>query len=91
MITSGGKRNPAKLDLDADTRRGLRRRIDQVCLILLSTHATVPLDLLNDEVGPGAGHRPTELPGSAQFAAFFGPPVIPPIWSGSLRTGHGTS
>ncbi|HZA16742.1 MAG TPA: hypothetical protein VE645_07570, partial [Pseudonocardiaceae bacterium] len=42
MITSGGKRNPAKLDLDADTRRA-RRRIDQACLILLSTDATVPI------------------------------------------------
>jgi hypothetical protein len=41
VITSGGKRNPVKLDLDADTRRE-RRRIDQACLILLSTDATVP-------------------------------------------------
>lgn len=39
MITSGGKRNPAKLDLSAGTRRE-RRRIDQACLILLSTYAT---------------------------------------------------
>jgi hypothetical protein len=43
MITSGGNRNPAKLELNAGTRRG-RRRIDQACRILLSTHATVPLD-----------------------------------------------
>jgi len=40
MITSGGKRNPAKLDLDADTRRG--RRINPACLILFSTDATAP-------------------------------------------------
>lgn len=39
MITSGGKRNPEKLDLDADTRRG-RRRINQACPILFSTDAT---------------------------------------------------
>ena len=32
---------PAKLDLDADTPRQ-RRRIDQACLILLSTDATDP-------------------------------------------------
>ena len=37
-----------KLDLDAGTRRG-RRRIDQVCLILLSTDATDPINpRLND-------------------------------------------
>jgi hypothetical protein len=41
MITSGGKRNPAKLDLKAGTRRQ-RRRIDQACLTLLSTDATAP-------------------------------------------------
>ena len=40
-ITSGGKRNPAKLDLDAAIRRQ-RRRIDQACLSLLSTDATAP-------------------------------------------------
>ena len=45
MITSGGNRNPAKLELNADTRRG-RRRIDQACRILLPTHATVPRDLV---------------------------------------------
>ncbi|MCA1710068.1 MAG: hypothetical protein LC808_44995 [Actinobacteria bacterium] len=55
MITSGGKRNPAKLDLDADTRRA-RRRIDQACLILLSTDATAPVVKLRvlaafDELG----------------------------------------
>jgi hypothetical protein len=44
MITSGGNRNPAKLDLDADTPRG-RRCINQACLILLSTDATVPLEV----------------------------------------------
>jgi hypothetical protein len=37
----GGKRNPAKLGLGADTRRE-RRRIDQACLILLSIDATAP-------------------------------------------------
>jgi adenine-specific DNA-methyltransferase len=42
VITSGGKRNPAKLDLNAGTRRQ-RRRIGQACLILLSTDATDPL------------------------------------------------
>jgi hypothetical protein len=41
VITSGGKRNPAKLDLSAGIRRE-RRRIDQACLILLSTDATAP-------------------------------------------------
>jgi hypothetical protein len=43
VITSGGKRNPAKPDLNAGTRRE-RRRIDQACLILLFTDATDPLD-----------------------------------------------
>ena len=42
MITSGGNRNPAKLDLKAGTRRQ-RRRVDKACLILLSTDATAPL------------------------------------------------
>jgi transposase InsO family protein len=45
VITAGGNRNPAKLDLDADTRRE-RRCIDQVCRILLSTDATVPFRVL---------------------------------------------
>ena len=39
VITSGGKRKPAKLDLGAGTRRE-RRRINPACLILLSTDAT---------------------------------------------------
>ena len=42
MITSGGKRKPAKLDLNAGTRRQ-RRRIDQSCLILFSFEATAPV------------------------------------------------
>jgi hypothetical protein len=42
VITSGGKRNPAKPDLNAGTRRE-RRRIDQACLILLFTDASDPL------------------------------------------------
>ncbi len=41
MITSAGKQNPAKVDLDAGTRRE-RRRINLACLILFSTDATVP-------------------------------------------------
>jgi hypothetical protein len=41
VITSGGKRNPAKPDVDTGTRRE-QRRIDQACLILLSTDATDP-------------------------------------------------
>jgi DNA replication protein DnaC len=47
VITSGGKRNPAKLDLDTGTRRQ-RRRIDQACLILLSTDATDPFQVLTE-------------------------------------------
>ncbi|MCA1709787.1 MAG: hypothetical protein LC808_43520 [Actinobacteria bacterium] len=57
MITSGGKRNPAKPDLNAGTRRE-RRRIDQACLILLFTDATDPSQaraaserLLSDAMG----------------------------------------
>jgi hypothetical protein len=50
MITSGGKWNPAKLDIDADTRPG-RRRINQACPILFSTDATVP-----GEVDGGDAH-----------------------------------
>src|SRR5690348_5326443 len=38
---SGAKRNPEKLDLDADTRRR-RRRINQACPILSSADATDP-------------------------------------------------
>jgi hypothetical protein len=40
VITSGGNRNPAKLDLNAGLQR--ERRIDQACLTLLSTDATDP-------------------------------------------------
>jgi hypothetical protein len=50
VISSGGKRNPAKLDLNAGTRRE-RRRIDQACQILLSTDAT---DRPYSEVAAGA-------------------------------------
>jgi hypothetical protein len=49
VITSGGKRNPAKLDLNAGTRRQ-RRRIDQACLILLSTDATVSIGVCRPQV-----------------------------------------
>ena len=37
----GGKRNPAKLDFDADSRRE-RGHIDQACLILLPIDPTGP-------------------------------------------------
>jgi hypothetical protein len=45
LITSGGNRNPAKLDLAAGTRRQ-RRHIHQACLILLSTDATDPYEVI---------------------------------------------
>ena len=49
VITSGGKRTPRKLDLNAGTRRQ-RRPIDQGCLILLSTGATAPYSAVHDHV-----------------------------------------
>ncbi len=55
MIASGGKRNPAKLDLNADTRRG-RRLINPACLILFPTDATVPplVPYIQDQAQVGA-------------------------------------
>jgi hypothetical protein len=51
--TSCERRNPAKLDLNAGTRRE-QRRIDQACLIFLFTDAT-------DHHGP-AGDIPEDAP-----------------------------
>lgn len=49
MIAEGGKRNPAKLDLDAYTRRQ-RRRIHQACVILLpSAHQSHSQDSRCDQ------------------------------------------
>jgi hypothetical protein len=43
MISSGGNRNPAKLDLGAGSRKR-QRRINTACPSRPSTDATVPLD-----------------------------------------------
>jgi transposase-like protein len=55
MIISGGKRKPAKLDLDTDTRRQ-RRRINQACLILFAIDATAPVEELLAERGIVVDH-----------------------------------
>ena len=84
MITSGGKRNPAKLDLGAGTRRE-RRRIDQAFLILLSTDATVPMAARLSRYAEGRAaprrggrglsclHRPCQPPGCASDAQATAP------------------
>ena len=83
MITSGGNRNPLKLDLDADTRAG-RRRISTACPRWPSVYATAPILLLDRGHAEKIlhtyaqhfnNHRPHQ--GRDQLAPNDDPPITP--------------
>src|SRR5437868_5113335 len=61
MMTSGGKRKPAKPDLGAGTRAG-RGRISPACPSWWSADATVPADPLASDHSPPSAHRHERTP-----------------------------